>query len=412
MKKIIAAALIVLAANTCRAAQAGLPAFGLDRAGIAQVRGIAITGIPAVGPAAPEALNPLTEPYPGSGGIDNPEGAAVPVSSADGPSLTADYNEIYSALKVYSEIAFNSPQDSPEFLEASAAGEYLRGRLEQGGAAAVPDKGIFDGSQPGEISFRVKSELDDVFGFYRGPETRSTVAREVPIKDGYCRINYVKHNVPFLVQSDSFLNKGEIILTFDDGPGPLTDEVSASMKAGGARALFFVLGRNLGGSAGKERIRTESADGHFVGVHGYNHATAKDKTTKADKPFTAYTTEKIISQLGLVSDMISGATDKKPGFFRPPYGIIAPEALKAAYSDLGLVPVGWTIDTLDWSTKDPEELFQNTISMIKRRGKGIVLLHDIHPQSRTAAKRLVVWLSKNGFKIVSPERLAQAYRAE
>ena len=108
----------------------------------------------------------------------------------------------------------------------------------------------------------------------------------------------------------------------------------------------------------------------------------------------------------------SGATDKKPGFFRPPYGIITPKAVKAAYSDLGLVPVGWTIDTLDWSTKNPEELFQNTISMIKRRGKGIVLLHDIHPQSRTAAKRLVVWLSKNGFKIVSPERLAQAYRAE
>ena len=336
---------------------------------------------------------------------------AVPAPAAEMPSLSAGSDELYSALKVYSEIAFKSPQDSPEFLEAAAAGDYLRGRLEQSGEAALPDKSASVGSLPGEISFRVKSELDDVFGFYSGRVTRSAVARSVPIKEGYCTISYVKNKVPFLVQSDSFLNKGEIILTFDDGPGPLTDEVSASMKAGGARALFFVLGRSLTDAAGKERIKTETADGHYVGVHGYNHATAKDKTTKEDKPFTAYPTEKVISQLGLVSDMITGAAYRKPGFFRPPYGIITPEALKAAYSELGLVPVGWTIDTLDWSTKDPEELFQNTISMIKRRGKGIVLMHDIHPQSRTASRRLVAWLAKNGFKIVSPERLTQAYRA-
>jgi LDH2 family malate/lactate/ureidoglycolate dehydrogenase len=45
--------------------------------------------------------------------------------------------------------------------------------------------------------------------------------------------------------------------------------------------------------------------------------------------------------------------------------------------------VGWTIDTLDRSTKDPEQLYQKIIEMIRRRGKGIVLMHDIHPQSRT-----------------------------
>jgi len=178
------------------------------------------------------------------------------------------------------------------------------------------------------------------------------------------------------------------------------------MKAGGAQALFFVLGRNLTGAAGKERIKAEVTDGHLVGVHGYNHAT------EGDKPFTAYSTEKTISQLGQVAGMISEDVGKKPGFFRPPYGIISPEALKAAASELNLVPVGWTIDTLDWSTKDPEELYQKTISMIKQRGKGIVLMHDIHPQSRTASKRLVAWLAGNGFKVVSPERMAKAFKGE
>ena len=332
---------------------------------------------------------------------------SVPAASADIDSLRADYNEIYAALKVYSDIALKSPQGSPEFMEASAAGQYLRGRLEQlGGAAGTRENGAIRADTGGAVSFRVKSELNDVFGFYGEQVSRDETTRGVPIKAGYCQINYVKNNVPFLVQSDSFLNKGEVIITFDDGPGPLTEEVSASMKDGGVQSLFFVLGRNLTGAAGKERIKAEAADGHFTGVHGYNHATENDK------PFTAYPTEKIISQLGQVSGMISGATGRKPGFFRPPYGIITPEALKAAASELNLVPVGWTIDTLDWSTKDPEELYQNTISMIKQRGKGIVLMHDIHPQSRTASKRLVAWLAENGFKVVSPERLAKAFKGE
>ena len=229
--------------------------------------------------------------------------------------------------------------------------------------------------------------------------------RGVPVKQGYCQINYVKNNVPFLVQYDGFLKKGEVILTFDDGPGPLTEEVSAAMKAGGAPSLFFVLGNNLGG-AGKARLKTEVADGHSVGVHGYFHAT------ETGKPFTAFTTEKTISQLGKVSGMITDAAGVKSGFFRPPYGIISPEAVNAAASELGLTPVGWTIDTLDWSTKDPEALFQKTVSMLKQRGKGIILMHDIHAQSRTASKRLVAWLSENGYKVVSPDRLTEAFKGK
>ena len=76
------------------------------------------------------------------------------------------------------------------------------------------------------------------------------------------------------------------------------------------------------------------------------------------------------------------------------------------------MPVGWTIDTLDWSTKNPDELFEKTIALIKQRGKGIVLMHDIHDQSRLASKRLVKWLADNGYTVVSPERMTKAYRGE
>jgi len=343
-----------------------------------------------------------------------PSAVAVPAAAPaadDVGALTAEYEEFYSALKVYSNVAFVSTPGSPEYVEASASGQYLRARLEgmasriRRATGAEPRVSAALARSRGVVSFKVLSELNDVFGFYSVPAGWNPETRGVPVKAGYCQINYVKNNVPFLVQYDGFLKKGEVILTFDDGPGPLTEEVSASMKEGRAPSLFFVLGRSLG-DAGKARIKAEAADGHSVGVHGYGHAT------DTDKPFTNYSTEKIISQLGGVSRTIADATGAKPGFFRPPYGIISADSLKAVYSDLNLVPVGWTIDTLDWSTKDPDELYQKTIATIKQRGKGIVLMHDIHPQSRTAAKRLVKWLAENGFKVVSPERLAQAYKAE
>lgn len=251
------------------------------------------------------------------------------------------------------------------------------------------------------VSAGISAELD---GLFASEENAGRAAGENgAIRAGYCQINYVKGHVPFLVQYDGFLKKGEIVITFDDGPGSHSPEVAAAMKAGRAPSIFFVLGEKLG-AAGKEQIKAETAEGNFVGVHGLHHAT------ESGKPFTAYSQEKIFSQLGGVVSSITAATGQAPKFFRPPYGVIAPGVLRAVSSDLGLVPVGWTIDTLDWSTKDPDTLYANTVAMIKKRGKGIVLMHDIHAQSRAAVVRLVKWLGENGYTVVSPDRLAQAYK--
>lgn len=343
-----------------------------------------------------------------------PSSVEVPAANpaaADIRALSAEYDEFYSALKVYSDVAFVSPQDSPEFLEASASGQYLRARLEGLGSRIRRETGAeyrvsgADARSRGEVSYRVFSELNDAFAFYGVPAEREEGARGVVIKQGYCQVNYVKNNVPFLVQFDGFLKKGEVILTFDDGPGPLTEEVSAAMKAADAPSVFFVLGSKMG-AVGKERVKKTADDGHEAAVHGYNHAT------ESGKPFTALSKEETLRQLSGVAASIKAATGKKPAFFRPPYGIISPEVLSAIAYDLELTPVGWTLDTLDWSTKDPDELFEKTISMLKQRGKGIVLMHDIHPQSRTASIRLVKWLADNGYKVVSPERMTKAFRGE
>lgn len=361
----------------------------------------------------------------------------VPEVSAGVPAVSlADYASYYSALEFYSARAFSADRDSAVFFDARSRGMYLRERVQElgarilAGAAADPCGTRLAMRQLGEEKFRellprlpaaacpgaaksaappaappsvarpVAAELDALFS---GAGARKEEDDGV-IKPGYCHIKYVKNGVPYLVQSDSFLKRGEVIVTFDDGPGDLTHEVSAAMKEGAAPSIFFVLGRNIAGTAGKGPIRTQAADGHSVAVHGLNHATERDK------PFTFYDTPTILSQLRGVAASIKTVTGAEPKYFRPPYGIIQPDALRSIASDLDLVPVGWTIDTLDWSTKDPEALFASVTAMVQKRGKGIVLMHDIHPQSRAAAARLAGWLKDNGYTVVSPDRLVKAFK--
>ncbi|MCX5784763.1 MAG: polysaccharide deacetylase family protein [Elusimicrobia bacterium] len=318
-----------------------------------------------------------------------------------------DYGGYLAALSYYSDVAYKGVPGTEAYLEASIAGDYLRGKvdeIETGLRAAgkpIPSEGV-----PGRDclpSEKVMAELRGVFGFGTGGDRGEPVS----IKKGFAKIVYVKGTTPFLVQEDSFLNKGEVILTFDDGPAPgeYSREVADNLKANSAQAAFFVLGEKLG-SSGKAMIKAEAEDGHFVSVHGYHHAT------ETGKPFTAYTTEKTLDQLGRVAGSIIAATGVKPALFRPPYGVIGADALKAVIADLNLAPLGWTIDTMDWSIKSPDELYAKTIALIKQRGKGIILMHDIHPQSRETAKRLLQWFKENNYKVVSPDRIVQAFQAQ
>jgi peptidoglycan/xylan/chitin deacetylase (PgdA/CDA1 family) len=139
-------------------------------------------------------------------------------------------------------------------------------------------------------------------------------------------------------------------------------------------------------------------------VHGYYHATP------GGSAFTSYQWDTINEQLSTVKTMISDITGEEAEFFRPPYGVIRESDMGKIADILSLVPVGWTIDTLDWSIRDSDELYEKTIAQIARRGKGIVLMHDIHNQSRRMLLRLLPWLKAEGYTVVSPQRLLDAYQ--
>ena len=58
-------------------------------------------------------------------------------------------------------------------------------------------------------------------------------------------------------------------LTFDDGPGPSTPDVLDALAREGARATFFVLGRQV--ERHPDLVRRMAAEGHQIANHGYDH---------------------------------------------------------------------------------------------------------------------------------------------
>ena len=75
--------------------------------------------------------------------------------------------------------------------------------------------------------------------------------------------------------------KGKVVyLTFDDGPGPYTEQLLDTLDRYGAKVTFFVTGAK---PAYENMIQKEDAAGHSVGIHTLTHDF--EKIYSSDKAF-------------------------------------------------------------------------------------------------------------------------------
>ncbi|MDE3247979.1 MAG: polysaccharide deacetylase family protein [Bacteroidota bacterium] len=166
-----------------------------------------------------------------------------------------------------------------------------------------------------------------------------------------------------------------IALSFDDGPAEqYTSEILDVLGQKKVGAIFFCIGKNI---AGKENVLERMhREGHLIGNHSQSHAFW----------FDLYQTKDMKADLTAMMDATEKTIGRRPRLFRPPYGVTTPP-MRRAVDQLGIVPVGWDIRSLDTVIKNEDELLGRILRSLK--SGSIVLLHDTSAATLAILPRLI-----------------------
>ncbi|MFF3348200.1 polysaccharide deacetylase family protein [Streptomyces sp. NPDC002779] len=183
-----------------------------------------------------------------------------------------------------------------------------------------------------------------------------------------------------------------MVLTFDDGPDPrYTPAILDTLAEYQVRAMFFVCGEMA--AARPDLLARMAEEGHVVGNHTWSHPL-----------LTRLTRGQIRSQMERTCDIVEEAGGERPQWFRAPYGAWNRAAFQLG-AELGMEPLAWTVDTLDWTTP-------GTRTIVGRVENGaapgvVVLSHDAggdRSQSVHALRDYLPDLLDAGYHVTVPRR--------
>jgi len=188
--------------------------------------------------------------------------------------------------------------------------------------------------------------------------------------------------------SDLYLNDKEVILTFDDGPRPgKTDKILNTLQDHNVKATFFMVG-----SVAKtypDLVQEIAKQGHTIASH-----------TESHPDLTKLSMSSAVKEINAGHYSVSKALGETPSnFFRFPY--LADSAdLRRLVGNIGLIDVAPDIDSKDYFKSSPSEVLNRTMTRLRKKGKGIILFHDIHMRTALMMPDFLKALKKEGYKIV------------
>ena len=137
------------------------------------------------------------------------------------------------------------------------------------------------------------------------------------------------------------------------------------------------------------------AQGCEVANHTYDH-TLMTKVAPAE----------LANQLVATNQVVSDACGISPVLMRPCGGAKTVEGMNIAGA-ISMPAILWSIDTLDWKTRDASQTIQTVLEKVK--DGDIILMHDLYDATADASETIIPELVKRGFQLVTVSELA-SYR--
>ena len=188
------------------------------------------------------------------------------------------------------------------------------------------------------------------------------------------------------------LQDHEVVLTFDDGPlPPSTTRVLETLESQCVKATFFLVGEMA--RSFPSTVQRIYQDGNTIGTHSEDHPLR----------FGQLPIEKMRWEIdqGIADvDTALGDPSKMAPFFRIP-GFARSDTVEDELAARSLIVFGVDVVADDWRRHITAPLIvTRAMSRLEAKGRGMLLLHDIHPWTATALPVLLKELKDHGFRIV------------
>jgi peptidoglycan/xylan/chitin deacetylase (PgdA/CDA1 family) len=184
----------------------------------------------------------------------------------------------------------------------------------------------------------------------------------------------------------------EVVFTFDDGPlAPYSEQVLDILAEQCIKATYFLVGEMA--RSNPDLVRRIHAEGHTIGTHTEDHPLRMRKM-----PVETVRWE-IDQGIADVTAALGDPSELAP-FFRIP-GLSRSPIVEDEAAARSLIVFSSDTVADDWHRRiKPDDIIARAVSRLEKRGKGILLLHDIHPATVKALPGLLQELKEKGFHVV------------
>lgn len=177
----------------------------------------------------------------------------------------------------------------------------------------------------------------------------------------------------------------KISISFDCAWGTEhTDAILQALSAGNVRATFFMV--QFWTEKYPDYVKKIDENGHEIGTHSATHSyMSKQSETE------------ILGELRSSSEAIEKITEKRVTLFRPPYGDYD-DLLVDTANGMGIFPVQWDVDSLDWKDLSASDIAARIVERVK--SGSIILCHNNGLHTADALPIVIDTLRAKGYEFV------------